>query len=256
MTYADTIFTNAAVYTADPGQPARRSRRRARKPDRLRRAQHRRCRRVAQGPHTEVIDAGGRSLLPGSHRQPLSTCCGGRSSSTSCGWRRRTRCRKFSPRPSPPTPPPTRSASGSRACSSSTAPSPPAQRLDRWMLDAVAPDRPVYLTRLRRPHRLGQHARRMRRGDHSPRARNAAGQRGRAWTQPPARPPANCASLNAFDPVRVAHPAAEREAERRAALQSKGLAQCARHGLTSAHNMDNWNDGIAVYAALEDSGRD
>jgi predicted amidohydrolase YtcJ len=57
---------------------------------------------------------------------------------------------------------------------------------------------------------------------------------------------------NAFDLVRV-HIPPPSEMERRAAAK-QGLAQCARHGLTSAHNMDNWNDGIAVYAALEDLG--
>ncbi len=37
-------------------------------------------------------------------------------------------------------------------------------------------------------------------------------------------------------------------------LLHKGLAQAAQHGITGVHNMDNKNNSIALYAALEDLG--
>jgi predicted amidohydrolase YtcJ len=43
------------------------------------------------------------------------------------------------------------------------------------------------------------------------------------------------------------------DAEKRALLH-QGLALAARHGITSAHNMDTWDDSIHLYAALEGLG--
>jgi predicted amidohydrolase YtcJ len=43
------------------------------------------------------------------------------------------------------------------------------------------------------------------------------------------------------------------DVEKRALLH-KGMALAARHGITSAHNMDTWDDSIHLYAALEGQG--
>jgi predicted amidohydrolase YtcJ len=56
----------------------------------------------------------------------------------------------------------------------------------------------------------------------------------------------------AFDPIRNLIP--KPDLARKRALLHKGLAQAARYGITSVHNMDGDQEQIELYAALEDVG--
>lgn len=56
----------------------------------------------------------------------------------------------------------------------------------------------------------------------------------------------------AFDPVRNQIP--KPDLARKRMLLHKGLAEAARYGITSVHNMDGDQEQIALYAALEDVG--
>ncbi|MFN3983804.1 MAG: amidohydrolase, partial [Caldilinea sp.] len=62
-TYADYLFVNAAVYTADPANP--RAEAVAVRSNRIVFVGRTADAGDLRGPRTEVIDAGGRSLLPG-----------------------------------------------------------------------------------------------------------------------------------------------------------------------------------------------
>ena len=126
--------------------------------------------------------------------------------------------------------------------------------LTRHHLDRVLPDRPLARPRLRRPHGLGQHhgagagrpaarpgaaaRQRDRHGCGRPRHRRAARARGlhaadgaprrragaRCWASPPAATPSR-------RPPRPSAPPT-------APPSRRGLHWCARHGITSIHNMD------------------
>ncbi|MBK8046477.1 MAG: amidohydrolase family protein [Anaerolineales bacterium] len=243
---ADYLFVNAAVYTADPAN------------------QHAEAVAVRgnqivfvgptvdaatlRGPHTEVIDAGGRSLLPGlidSHfhllwgslkldklrlddadrlEDVLAATAAYAAANPARTWIEGVQL-KYTAIPA-------------------------GERLDRWMLDAIVPDRPVILTAFD-GHTSWANSEALRRAGLLNGRTTAAGSEivtdaatGTATGE--LREP------GAFDPVRNLIPPPT-EVERRAAAQ-RGLALCARHGLTSVHNMDNWNNAISVYAALEDLG--
>ena len=129
---------------------------------------------------------------------------------------------------------------------------PAGERLDHWQLSAIVPDRPVYLSAFD-GHTVWVNSEALRR---------AGILHGRATAAGSAMVIDNSGHRHGNRRVPRAgrvRPGACRlippptEVERHAALH-KGLALCARHGLTSLHNIDNWNDGIAVYAALEDLG--
>ena len=243
---ADFLITNAAVYTADPQQPhaeavAVRGNRivfvgRAAEAAGLR------------GPHTDVIDAQGRSLLPGlidSHfhllwgslkldklrlddadtlEQILAATADYAAANPERAWIEGVQL-KYSAIPA-------------------------GARLDRWLLDSVVPDRPVYLTAFD-GHTAWANSEALRRGGILQGRATPAGSE-IVMDAASGTATGELREPGAFDPVRTLMPPPT-EVERRAALH-KGLELCARHGLTSVHNMDNWNDGIAVYAALEDLG--
>lgn len=243
---ADTLFVNAAVYTADPtnlhaeavavrgkqivfvGSTAEAA--------------------AWRGAHTEVIDAGGCSLLPGlidSHfhllwgslkldklrleeadrlEDILSATAAYAAANPERAWIEGVQLKYTA--------------------------IPPGERLDRWMLDAIVPDRPVVLTAFD-GHTSWANSEALRRAGILHGRETAAGSE-IVMDAATGTAAGELREPGAFDPVRNLIPPPT-EVERRAALQ-RGLALCARHGLTSVHNMDNWNNAIGVFAALEDLG--
>ncbi|HQY91331.1 amidohydrolase [Caldilinea sp.] len=245
-TYADYLFTNAAVFTADLANP--RAEAVAVRGNRIVFVGRSTAAAEWQGPHTEVIDAGGRSLLPGLIDSHFHLLWG----SLKLDKLRLDEAESLD--------------AIAAAIAAYAAANPQREwiegvqlkysaisagaRLDRWFLDAIAPDRPVYLTAFD-GHTVWANSEAMRRGDLLGGREVAPGSE-IVMDAASGTASGELREPGAFDPVRALIPPPT-EAERRAALR-KGLALCARHGLTSVHNMDNWNDGIAVYAALEALG--
>lgn len=244
--YADVLFLNAAVYTADPsnlraeavGVRGNRIVFVGRSADAL----------ALRGPRTEVIDAGGQSLLPGlidSHFHLL------------WGSLKLDKLRLED----------AETLDDLRAALAAYAAANPQRewiegvqlqysaipadaRLDRWFLDAVVPDRPVYLTAFD-GHTVWVNSEALRRagllhGRETPAGSEIVMDAATGTATGELREP------GAFDPVRALIPKPT-EAERRAALH-KGMALCAQHGITSVQNMDGWDNSIELYAALEDLG--
>jgi predicted amidohydrolase YtcJ len=243
---ADFLFINAAVYTADPANP--RAEAVAVRGNRIvfvgRAAEAAKLR----GPRTEVIDAGGRTLLPGLIDSHFHLLWGALKLDKLRLEEADTLPEVFTALAAYAAANPQRA--WIEGVQLKYAAIPAGERLDRWQLDAVVPDRPVYLSAFD-GHTVWTNTAALQRGGILHGREMPAGSvivmdaaTGTATGE--LREP------NAFDLVR-AHIPPPSEAERRAALY-KGLELCARHGLTSVHNMDNWNDGIAVYAALEDLG--
>lgn len=123
------------------------------------------------------------------------------------------------------------------------------QTLDRRLLDTLVPDRPLVLTAFD-GHTTWANSEALRRAGilHGrglpPGNEIVMGADGTATGE--LREPA------AFLPVKELIP--EPSAARRRALLHKGLAQAAQYGITSVHNMDNKDDAIALFAALEAEG--
>ncbi len=124
------------------------------------------------------------------------------------------------------------------------------RRFDRHFLDAIVPDRPVYLTAF---------------DGHTSWANTIALQRGGIFNGrelPPGSEIIMDAATgtatgelrepDAMNPVRELAP--KTSPARTRALLEKGLALCARNGLTSVHNMDGRAGSIELYAALEAEG--
>ena len=243
---ADFIFANASIYTADPVRP--RAEAVAIRGNRIVFVGRAAEAADLRGPRTEVIDAGGHTLLPGlidSHfhllwgslkldklrleeadtlEEVLAATAAYAAANLHREWIEGVQF-KYSAIPA-------------------------GERLDRWQLDAIVPDRPVYLSAFD-GHTVWANTAALRRagildGRDTPAGSAIVMDAASGTATGELREP------GAFDLVRMLIPPPS-EVERRAALH-KGLALCARHGLTSVHNMDNWNDGIAVYAALEDLG--
>ena len=243
---ADFIVTNAAVYTVDSASP-----------DAEAVAVHgnrisfvgRHADAVAlRGPRTEVIDAGGCTLLPGlidSHFHLL------------WGALKLDKLRLEAANTLP-------EILAALAAYAAANPQrvwiegvqlkynaiPAGERLDRWRLDAAVPDRPVYLSAFD-GHTVWTNTAALQRADL---LHGRATPAGSAIVMDAATSTATgeLREPGAFDLVRAHIPPPSAD-ERRAAVR-KGLALCAQHGITSVHNMDNWDDGITVYAALEALG--
>lgn len=243
---ADFLFTNAAVYTADPANPHAEAV--AVRGNRIVYVGRAADAAGLRGPRTEVIDAGGRTLLPGLIDSHFHLLWGSLKLDKLRLEEAGTLAEILAALAAYAAANPQREwLEGVQLAYNAI---PAGERLDRWLLDAVVPDRPVYLTAF---------------DGHTAWANTAALRRG-GIVDGRATPAGSVIVMDdatgtatgelrepgAFDLVR-GHIPPPSEAERRAALR-KGLALCAAHGLTSVHNMDNWNDGIAVYAALEDLG--
>lgn len=244
--YADFLFVNANVYTADPLNA------------------HAETVAVCdnrivfvgrtldaadwRGPHTEVIDAGGRSLLPGLIDSHFHLLWGAikldklRLDDADTLDEIRTAIAAYAAAN-----PHREWIDGVQLKYSAI---PDGERLDRWFLDSVVADRPLCLTAFD-GHTTWANSEALRRagilhGRTTPAGSEVVMDAATGTATGELHEP------GAFDHVRNLIPPPT-DTERRAALH-KGLKLCAQHGLTSVHNMDNWNDGIAVYAALEDLG--
>lgn len=243
---ADFLFTNAAVYTADPTHP--RAEAVAVRGNRIVFVGRAIEAAGLRGPHTQVIDAGGRTLLPGLIDSHFHLLWGSLKLDKLRLEAANTLAEVFTALAAYAAANPQREWIEGVQLQYTAIPA--SERLDRWQLDAIVPDRPVYLSAF---------------DGHTVWVNTAALQRGgilQGRTTPAGSEIVMDAATGtatgelrepgAFDLVR-AHIPSPTTAERRAAL-SKGLELCARHGLTSVHNMDNWNNGIADYAALEAQG--
>jgi predicted amidohydrolase YtcJ len=127
---------------------------------------------------------------------------------------------------------------------------PPDRALDRHFLDGVVADRPVYLTAYD-GHTVWVNSEALRR------ANLLAGGETPAGSLIVMDPSTGTASgelrePGAFDPVRELLPVPDAAGKR--ALLHKGLALAAAAGITSVHNMDGDAEQIALYAALDDVG--
>ena len=243
---ADFLFTNASVYTADPAQP---------------RAEAVAVRgnhivwvgRTAEaadlrGPRTEVIDASGRTLLPGLIDSHFHLLWGSLKLDKLRLEEADTLAEIFAATAGYAAANPQREWIEGVQLKYGAIPA--GERLDRWMLDAIVPDRPLYLSAFD-GHTVWVNSEALRHGGilhgrETPAGSEIVMDAATGTATGELREP------GAFDLVRT-HIPPPTATERRAALH-QGLALCARHGLTSVHNMDNWNDGIALYAALEDLG--
>jgi predicted amidohydrolase YtcJ len=124
------------------------------------------------------------------------------------------------------------------------------QPLTRQWLDALVADRPVYLTAYD-GHTVWANTEALRRGGilhgrelpagHEIVIDPATGEATGELREP-----------EAFRPIRDLIPKPS-ESEKRSLLHN-GLALAAQHGITSAHNMDTWDESIHLYAALDDLG--
>lgn len=244
---ADFLILNAAVYTADPVQP--RAEAVAVRDNRIILVGRAADVVGLRDPHTEVIDAGGRTLLPGLIDSHFHLLWG----SLKLDKLRLDDANSLAE---------IRDAISAYAAANPQrewiegvqlkySAIPAGERLDRWFLDAVVADRPVYLTAFD-GHTVWTNTAALQRGAILHGRETPAGSE-IIMDATTATATGELREPNAFDLVRV-HIPPPSDAERRAALY-RGLELCARHGLTSVHNMDNWNDGIAIYAALEDLGQ-
>lgn len=245
-TIADFLFTNAAIYTADPANPHAEAV--AIQGNRIVFVGRAREAVALRGPRTQVIDAGRRTLLPGLIDSHFHLLWGSLKLGKLRLEEAHTLSELFAMLAAYAAATPQRE--WIEGVQLQYAAIPAGERLDRWQLDAIAPDRPIYLSAY---------------DGHTAWVNTAALQRsgilhGRA-TPPGSEIVMDSATgtatgelrePGAFDLVR-AHIPPPTEAERRAALR-QGLALCARHGLTSVHNMDNWHDDITLYAALHEAG--
>jgi predicted amidohydrolase YtcJ len=242
----DVLFVNAAVYTADPLYP--RAQAVAVHNGRIVFAGANAHAENLRGPHTEVIDARGRTLLPGLIDSHFHLLWGSLKLDKLRLDDARTLDEVLAATAAYAAAHPQRAwIEGVQLLYGAI---PPGRSLDRQLLDAIVPDRPVYLTAF---------------DGHTAWANTEALRRAGllAWreTLPGSEivrdlatgtPTGELREPGAFDPVRSLIPPPT-AAERQDALR-RGLALCAQHGITSVHNMDNWNDGIEVYAALEAQG--
>ena len=243
---ADYLFVNAAVYTADQTNPYAEAV--AVRGNQIVFVGRTSEAAALRGAGTEVIDAGGRSLLPGlidSHfhllwgslkldklrlddadrlEDILAATAAYAAANPERTWIEGVQL-KYTAIPT-------------------------GTRLDRWQLDAIVPDRPVVLNAFD-GHTSWANSEALRRAGMLEGRVTLAGSEV-VMDAATGTATGELREPGAFDPVRNLIPPPT-EVERRAALR-QGLALCARHGLTSVHNMDNWNDGIRVYAALEDLG--
>ncbi|GIK72090.1 MAG: amidohydrolase [Chloroflexota bacterium] len=245
-TYADFLFVNAAVYTADPANPHAEAV--AVRSNRIVFVGRTADAADLRGPRTEVIDAGGRTLLPGLIDSHFHLLWG----SLKLDKLRLDDANSLAE---------IRDAIAAYAAANPQrewiegvqlkySAIPAGERLDRWFLDAIVADRPVYLTAFD-GHTVWANSEALRRGGilhgrETPAGSEIVMDAATGTATGELREP------GAFDPVRtlIAPPT---DAERRAALH-KGLKLCAAHGLTSVHNMDGWDNSIELYAALEDLG--
>jgi predicted amidohydrolase YtcJ len=243
---ADILFTNAAVYTADPANP--RAEAVAVRGNRIVFVGRAAEAAELRGPHTQVIDAGGRTLLPGLIDSHFHLLWGSLKLDKLRLENANTRADIFAALAAYAAAHPQREWIEGVQLNYTAIPA--GERLDRWQLDAIVPDRPVYLSAFD-GHTVWVNTAALQRsgilyGQTTPAGSEIVMDAATGTATGELR------ERGAFNLVRI-HIPPPTEAECRTAL-SRGLELCARYGLTSVHNMDNWNNGIALYAALEAQG--
>lgn len=242
----DFLFTNAAVYTADPANP--RAEAVAVRGNRIVFVGRAEDAAALRGSRTQVIDAGGRTLLPGLIDSHFHLLWGSLKLDKLRLEEAHTLPEVFAALAAYAAANPQREWIEGVQLKYTAIPA--GERLDRWQLDAIVPDRPVYLSAFD-GHTAWVNTAALQRSDILHGRATPAGSE-IVMDAATGTATGELREPNAFDLVRV-HIPPPTEAERRAALY-KGLELCARYGLTSVHNMDNWHNGIALYAALEDLG--
>lgn len=245
-TYADYLFLNAAVYTADPANPHAETV--AVRGNRILFVGRSADAAALRGPRTEVLDARGCSLLPGLIDSHFHLLWGSlkldklRLDDANSLEEIRAKIAAYAVAN-----PQREWLEGVQLKYSAI---PAGERLDRWFLDAIVADRPVYLTAFD-GHTVWANSEALRRGGilhgrETPAGNEIVMDAATGTATGELREP------GAFEPVRalIAPPT---DVERRAALH-KGLKLCASYGLTGVHNMDGWDNSIELYAALEELG--
>ena len=243
---ADLLITNARVFTADPSNPWAEAV--AVGGNRILFVGSAADARTFAGPRTEVVDAAGRTLLPGfidTHYHLLWGSLGlaaaqlGEAHSLDAiaehllAWMEANPQREW--------------VVGRGLIYSAIR---PGEVLDRHFLDRLSPDRPVFLTAFD-GHTCWANTEALRRADllHAP-----AVSEGSEIVADPATGLATgeLREPGAFEPIRSLVPKPD-EAGRRAML-GRGLELTAQMGITSVHNMDGQDSQLLRYAALEDLG--
>jgi predicted amidohydrolase YtcJ len=243
---ADLLITNAAVYTVDDAQPTAEAV--AVRGNRILFVGRAAEAEGWRGPQTEVIDGQGRTLLPGLIDSHFHLLWGSRKLADLQLWDAETMTdlatliRDYAQQQ-----PGREWIVGAQLRYKVISPEQP---LDRHFLDALVPDRPVYLVAYD-GHTVWVNTEALRRagllhGRELPAGHEIVMDPATGMATGELREPA------AFKPIEALIPP-KSEAELRALLH-QGLALCARHGLTSTHNMDTWENSIHLYAALDDLG--
>ncbi|MBX3011518.1 MAG: amidohydrolase [Caldilineaceae bacterium] len=242
-TYADILIINSQVYTVDPACPQAEAV--AIQGHQIVFVGSSAAAQAWRGPHTEVIDGGGATLLPGlidSHFHLL--------------WG----ALKLDHLQLDKAKDPAHFAELLRAHAAAHPELPwlegvqvrystfsPEQPLDRHFLDALVPDRPLYLTAFD-GHTVWVNTEALRRGGllHGrdlPAGHEIVLDPATGLATGELREP------EAFKPIRDQLPKPDRARQR--TLLRKGLAWLASLGITSVHNMDSWEDSLFLYKALE-----
>ncbi len=243
--FADLLITNAHIYTVDENNPHAQAI--AVRGNRIIFVGTNAAAPAWRGPHTVWIDGGGGTLLPGLNDSHFHLLWGSLKLADLHLWEVED---------------PEQLAAALRAYTASNPDQAwlvgsqlrykaiPAERpLDRHFLDAIVPDRPVCLIAYD-GHTHWANTEALRRGgilhgrDLPPGHEIVMANDGTATGE--------LREFDAFAPIKRVIPAkSPAEIDQ---LLRQGLALCARHGITSAHNMDTWDDGLKVYLAAEERG--
>lgn len=247
---ADLLITNAAVYTVDDANPHAEAV--AVRGNRIVFVGSAADAQAWRGPKTEVIEGKGRTLLPGLIDSHFHLLWGSLKLDDLQLWdaenleQLATLIRDYAVAH-----PEKAWIVGAQLRYKAIAPGALGARpLDRHFLDALVADRPVYLVAYD-GHTVWANTEALRRGGllhgrelppgHEIVLDPATGTATGELREP-----------EAFRPIRDLIPQ-KSEAEKRTLLH-KGLALAAQYGITSAHNMDTWDDSMGLYAALDDLG--
>lgn len=243
--HADLLITNARVYTVDDTNPQAEAV--AVRGNRIIFVGSAADARAWRGPQTQVVDGAGRTLLPGLIDSHFHLLWGSLKLDDLQLWEATNRqlladaIQRYAQEQ-----PQREWLVGSQVRYSAFEGSP----LDRHFLDALVPDRPLYLVAFD-GHTVWVNSEALRRANL---LQGRALPAGHEIVMDPVTGLATgeLREPEAFTPVRDLIPL-KTETEKRALLH-KGMALAAQYGLTSVHNMDGWDKSIELYAALEDRG--
>jgi predicted amidohydrolase YtcJ len=229
-TLADYLITNAAVYTVDPAQPQAQAV--AVAGNRLLCVGSEQTAQAWRGPHTQVIDAHGHTVLPGLIDSHFHLLWGSlKLDALQLDVARDREHFADLLHAYATSHPENQWIEGVQVRYNLFVDQP----LDRHFLDAIVPNRPVYLTAYD-GHTVWVNTAAL---------RQANLLQGRTL---PGLATGELREPEAFKPVRDLLP--KPNAGQKRTLLKKGLAQAAAYGITSIHNMDSWDGSVALYADL------